>query len=260
MAKKAASKTANTEEKLRALYDLQLVDSRIDKIRMMRGELPLEVKDLETELETLQQRIDRLEGEAGDLNTEISHKNISIKDANALIKKYLEQQNNVRNNREFEALSKEIEYQNLEIQLAEKRIREFNIKIEQKNELLEAAKEKFKERNSDLDLKKSELKGILEETRKEEETLMKKSEDFASKIEDRLLRQYQQIRRNSVNGLAVVTLDRGASGGSFFVIPPQRQLDIRNRKKIIISEHCGRILVDQELAKEEEDKIEKLIS
>lgn len=259
MAKKSASKPVSTEDKLRALYDLQLVDSKIDKIRMMRGELPLEVEDLEKELEALQQKIDRLQAEVDEFETDVNHKNISIKDANALIKKYEEQQNNVRNNREFEALSKEIEYQNLEIQLAEKRIREFKIKIEQKNELLDNAKTKFKERNGDLDVKKGELEGILEETRKEEETLLKKSDEFAKKIEDRLLRQYKQIRKNAVNGLAVVTLDRGASGGSFFVIPPQRQLDIRSRKKIIISEHCGRILVDPELAQEEEERIAKLV-
>lgn len=259
MATKAASKPISTEEKLRALYDLQIIDSRIDKIRSMRGELPLEVEELERELQALKDKITTLEGELEDLDTQISHKNIAIKDANALIKKYEEQQNNVRNNREFEALSKEVEFQNLEIQLAEKRINEFKVKIEHKKELLATANAKLEERSNDLEIKKSDLDGILAETDKEEKFLLAKSEEFASKIEDRLLYQYRRIRENSANGLAVVTIERGASGGSFFMIPPQRQIDIAQRKKIIFSEHCGRILVDEELAREEEEKIESML-
>ncbi len=255
----AKAKPINTEDKLRALYDLQIIDSRIDKIRSMRGELPLEVQDLEEELEGLKERTEKLAGEISDFETEISHKQIAIKDSKALIKKYEEQQNNVRNNREFEALTKEVEFQNLEIQLAEKRIKEFKIKIEQKTELLDQAKGKQKERKADLELKKGELDSILEETKKEEEFLLKKSNDFSKKIEDRLLNQYRRIRENSVNGLAVVTIERGASGGSFFRIPPQRQIDIAQRKQIIVSEHCGRILVDPELATQEEERIEKLL-
>jgi len=259
MAKKAASKPISTEDKLRALYDVQIIDSRIDKIRAMRGELPLEVEELEKELEALKEKIGSLEAELEDLDTQINHKNISIKDAKALIKKYEEQQNNVRNNREFEALTKEVEFQNLEIQLAEKRIGEYKIKIEHKKEILETANAKLAERTEDLDLKKKDLDGILADTDKEEKFLLKKSDEFASKIEDRLINQYKRIRENSANGLAVVTIERGASGGSFFIIPPQRQIDIAQRKKIIFSEHCGRILVDPELAQEEEDKIQALL-
>ena len=159
----------------------------------------------------------------------------------------------------FEALTKEVEFQNLEIQLAEKRIGEYKIKIEHKKEILETANAKLAERTEDLDLKKKDLDGILADTDKEEKFLLKKSDEFASKIEDRLINQYKRIRENSANGLAVVTIERGASGGSFFIIPPQRQIDIAQRKKIIFSEHCGRILVDPELAQEEEDKIQALL-
>jgi len=257
--KKASKKTISTEDKLRALYDLQIIDSRIDKIRAMRGELPLEVEDLEKELEALKEKIGNLEAELEDLDTQINHKNIAIKDAKALIKKYEEQQNNVRNNREFDALTKEVEFQNLEIQLAEKRIGEFKVKIEHKKELLENANAKLEERTNDLEVKKNDLEGILKDTDKEEKFLLKKSDEFSKNIEYRLLTQYRRIRDNSANGLAVVTIERGASGGSFFVIPPQRQIDIAQRKKIIFSEHCGRILVDPELAQEEEDKIESLL-
>lgn len=255
----AKPKKGSMEEKLRALYDLQVIDSRIDKIRAMRGELPLEVEDLEKELEGLRGKIENLESELADLDTQINHKNIAIKDAQALIKKYEEQQNNVRNNREFEALSKEVEFQNLEIQLAEKRIGEYKVKIEHKNELLESAKAKLDERTNDLEVKKNDLEDILKETDKEEKFLLKKSDEFAAKIEDKLLNQYRRIRENSANGLAVVTIERGASGGSFFVIPPQRQIDIAQRKKIVFSEHCGRILVDPELAEQEEEKIESML-
>jgi uncharacterized protein len=259
MAKKATN-TVTIEEKLRSLYDLQLIDSKIDQIRDMRGELPLEVEDLEAELSSLEEKLDKIKAEIKDQDNEISNKKIEIKDSQALIKKYEEQQNNVRNNREFEALSKEIEYQNLEIQLCEKRIREYQARIANKNEVLELTQEKYNERKEDLDHKKGELDKILAETKKEEEELLNKSKDFSKNIEERLLVAYGRIRKNMNNGLAVVPVVRGASGGSFFLIPPQRELEIRARKKIIFSEHCGRILVDEELATEEEEKMKELFN
>lgn len=248
----------SVEEKLRSLYDLQLIDSKIDQIRDMRGELPLEVEDLEVELKTLEEQLEKINEEIKDQEVEISNKKIEIKEAQTLIKKYEEQQNNVRNNREFEALSKEVEYQNLEIQLCEKRIREFQARIANKNEVLELTQQKYNERKEDLDHKKGELDKILAETKKEEEELLSKSKEFATNIENRLLIAYKRIRSNMKNGLAVVPVVRGASGGSFFLIPPQRELEIRARKKIIFSEHCGRILVDEELANEEEEKMKSL--
>lgn len=258
MAKKKTTKTVSVEDKLRALYDLQLIDSKIDQIRDMRGELPLEVKDLEAELEVLSGKVDKIKAEIKELETNISDKKNEIKDAQALIKKYEEQQNNVRNNREFEAIAKEIEYQQLEIQLCEKRIKEYQARIAQKNEMLEIAEDKLKERQDDLDHKKKELDTILGDTQKEEDELLKKSRDFEKNIEERLLTAYKRIRKNMKNGLAVVPVVRGASGGSFFLIPPQQQLEIANRKKIIFSEHCGRILVDEQLATEEEEKMKEM--
>lgn len=259
MATKEATKTNITvEDKLRALYDLQLIDSKIDQIRDLRGELPLEVKDLETELQELRDRMDRFNIDIEELEKEISKKKNEIKEAQELIKKYEEQQNNVRNNREFEALSKEIEFQNLEIQLCEKRIKEFQVRIAGKKEVLEAASQKFNERNEDLQHKQGELDKILGDTQKEEDTLLAKSKEYEAFIEPRLLTAYKRIRANMKNGLAVVPVIRGASGGSFFLIPPQKQLVISTRKKIIFSEHCGRILVDEQLAYEEEEKMNTL--
>lgn len=254
------AKEVTVEEKLRALYDLQLIDSRIDKIRNIRGELPLEVEDLEDEIAGLQTRVNKINDELEELDTEIKNKKNLIKDAQEKISKYEAQQKNVRNNREFDALSKEIEFQQLEIELAEKRIREFKAKIENKKEIFKASEDKLKERQSHLEYKKGELESILNETQKEEEALLKKSEEFAEKIEERLISAYRRIRGGAKNGLAVVPVERGASGGSFFTIPPQRQLEIASRKKIITDEHSGRVLVDPELAKEEEERMEKLFS
>lgn len=246
----AAEKTKTTkdttvEEKLAALYTLQTIDSQIDKIRTIRGELPLEVQDLEDEVEGLETRIAKLNDELSEIEQGISDKKNTITDAIALIKKYETQQNNVRNNREFDSLTKEIEYQTLEIQLAEKRINEANAQIEAKKEVLAEAQGRLDERKKDLEHKKSELEDIVAETQKEEETLLKKSKKAEKVIDDRLVTAYQRIRTNAINGLAVVKVERDACGGCFNKIPPQRQLDIKMHKKVIVCEHCGRILVDE---------------
>jgi predicted nucleic acid-binding Zn-ribbon protein len=236
------------EEKLRALFELQKVDSEIDKIRILRGELPLEVQDLEDEIAGLETRVKNLEGEVKNLETAISNKKNEIAQAKDLIKKYQEQQNNVRNNREYDSLSKEIEYQTLEIELCEKRIKEFTAQIALKKEAIDQATALLNERKSDLDQKKKELEEIVAETQKEEEQLLQRSREIEAIIEPRLLTAYKKIRGNARNGLAVVTVERDACGGCFNKIPPQRQLDIRSRKKIIVCEYCGRILVDDEIA------------
>jgi len=256
----AKKKEVTVEDKLRALFDLQLIDSRIDEIKNTRGELPLEVKDLEDEIEGLQTRLNNFNTDIENLETGIANKKNNIEEANALSKKYIEQQKNVRNNREFDSISKEIEYQDLEIQLAEKHIKEFQVKIDQKNEIISAAKERIKDKEIHLKHKQDELNSILEETEKEEAVLNKKSVDFGKLIDERLLKAYHKIRSNVRNGLAVVSIERGASGGSFFTIPPQRQVEIATRKKIITDEHSGRILIDSQLAEEEKKKMSKYIS
>ena len=245
---------------MRALYDLQLIDSRVDEIRNVRGELPLEVQDLEDEVLGLKTRMDKLKTDVETVNFEITAKKNLIDESKALMKKYSEQQKNVRNSREFNSLSKEVEFQELEIQLAEKNIKEFKAQIEQKKEVIAATKEKLSERESHLKHKKGELDAILAETEKEEKALLKKSEEYEDKIEDRLIKAYKRIRHNVKNGLAVVPVERGASGGSFFTIPPQVQVEIASRKKIITDEHSGRILVDPLLAEEEQDRMEKLFA
>ena len=256
----AKKKEVTVEERLRALYDLQLIDSRIDEIRNVRGELPLEVRDLEDEVAGLNTRLEKLEDSLEVINNDISSKKNLIEEAKALIKKYNEQQKNVRNNREFNSISKEIEYQELEIQLAEKNIKEYKAQIEQKKEVISETKDRLKERQTHLKHKKSELDAILAETEKEEEALIKKSDDYKKSIEDRLVSAYNRIRTNVKNGLAVVPIERGASGGSFFTIPPQVQMEIASRKKIITDEHSGRILVDAALAEEEKTKMEKMFA
>lgn len=252
MAKTAVKKEVSVEDKLKALYDLQRIDSSIDKIQQIRGELPLEVRDLEDEIEGLELRHDNLTAEVKDLETSITEKKNAMKDSLALIKKYEEQQNNVRNSREFDSISKEIEFQTLEIQLAEKKIKEFKFAIESKKEIIEAAAANLEERKADLAHKKGELDEIVAETEKEEQELAKKSEKAGKVIEERLLKAYHRIRENSRNGLGVVVIERDSCGGCFNKIPPQRQLDIRTRKKIIVCEHCGRILIDMELANGED--------
>ncbi len=243
------NKTDHTvEAKLSALYELQSIDSTIDKIRIVRGELPVEVTDLEDEVAGLETRVNKLTEDANQLEDSIVNKKQAIKESQLLIKKYEGQQNNVKNNREYDSLTKEIEFQNLEIQLSEKRIKEFTQEITTKNTIIEVSKKTLDERKNDLEIKKAELESIIQETKKEEETLMARSIAAAAIIEDRLLIAYKKIRENSKNGLAVVGIQRDACGGCFNKIPPQRQLDIRQRKKIIVCEHCGRILVDAELA------------
>lgn len=238
------------EDRLRALYSLQLVDSEIDKIKTLRGELPLEVQDLEDEIAGLETRLGNLREEVVVLEKSVQKKHNEISDSEALIKKYEEQQKNVRNNREFDSLSKEIEYQNLEIELYNKKIKEFNIQIEEKKVVIDGSDGTLSERQADLDNKKSELDEIISDTQKEEEGLYKKLDKVQSIIEDRLLTAYKRIRSNARNGLAVVPVQRDACGGCFNQIPPQRQLDIKSRKKIIVCEYCGRILVDDEIIKE----------
>lgn len=236
------------EEKLRALFQLQYIDSQIDKIRIVRGELPMEVSDLEDEVAGLQTRIANYAQEAATINEQITNKKIAIKDSTVLIKKYESQQMNVKNNREYDSLTKENEFQKLEIQLAEKRIKEFAGELAAKNAILEASQQTLDERTSDLMNKKSELDNIIAETQKEEEDLQKMSKQAEAIIEERLLAAYKNIRENAINGLAVVTISRDACGGCFNKIPPQRQLDIRQHKKVIVCEHCGRILVDASFA------------
>ena len=256
-----AKKTEFTvEEKLRALYDLQLIDSRIDKIRSVRGELPLEVEDLEDEVAGLKVRIEKINEELNQYSDEIKSKKNAIEHSKSMIKKYNDQQKNVRNNRAFESLSKEIEFQELEIELCTKQIKELETQIEFKKESIEQNNETLKERSEHLEHKKGELQDILKETENEENELLKKSNEFESKIDESLLISYKKIRSSVRNGLAVVAVDRGASAGSFFTIPPQVQLDIASRKKLITDEHSGRILVDKELADEECLKMEKLFT
>jgi predicted nucleic acid-binding Zn-ribbon protein len=261
MAKKqtAVAKEVTIEDKLRALYDLQQIDSRIDKIRTIRGELPLEVEDLEDEIAGLKTRLDKLKAETKTFDEEVAARKQQIKDAQTLIKKYEQQQMNVRNNREFDSLSKEIEFQTLEIQLAEKKIKEAQFRIEDKKKAAEEISAKIDDRSEDLKQKKDELDAIVEETRKDEEMLLDKSSEFAGYIEDRLQSAYKRLRSNAANGLAVVSIQRDACGGCFAHIPPQRQLDIAQRKKVIVCEYCGRILTDQVLASEEEDKMLKVL-
>lgn len=233
------------ERKLFALYSVQQIDSQIDKIRIIRGELPLEVEDLEDEIIGLQTRIDNYITDIESSERQVKEKEFAIKESLGLIKRYEEQQNNVRNNREYDSLTKEIEYQNLEIQLAEKRIREFSSTLIIKKDEITKAQKILEERKNDLEMKKAELTDIITETEKEEVMLHHKSEDNQKFIESRLLTAYKRIRKNARNGLAVVPIERDACGGCFSKIPPQRQLDIRMHRKIIVCEYCGRILVDQ---------------
>jgi uncharacterized protein len=237
------------EKRLIALYSLQQVDSQVDKIRIIRGELPLEVQDLEDEIAGLETRVENYILETVAVEKSITEKKTFIKDCHALIKKYEDQQMNVRNNREYDSLTKEIEFQNLEIQLAEKRIKEFQASLELKKEEIDRYQKLLSDRKSDLEIKKNELDDIIAETEKEEQDLITNSEKNRKYIEERLLTAYTRIRKNARNGLAVVQIERDACGGCFNKIPPQHQLDIRMHKKIIVCEYCGRILVDDEIVK-----------
>jgi predicted nucleic acid-binding Zn-ribbon protein len=255
----AAKKEITVETKLRTLYDLQLIDSRIDQIRSVRGELPLEIEDLNDHVIGLNKRLSNIQSEIKELEEEISVKKNKIDESKVLMNKYKEQQENVKNSREFNFLTKEIEYQDLEIQLSEKRIKDFKIKIAQKKEIVDASKQKIKLQNEILDRKTAELNTIMDETSKEENQLTTKSEEFSKLIEEQLLKAYKRIRNGVENGQAVVSVDRGASSGSFFTIPPQKQVEIASRKKIIIDEYSGRILVDGALAEEETKKMNEII-
>ena len=256
----ATIKEINVEEKLRALYTLQLVDSKIDEIRNVRGELPLEVDDLEDEVAGLSTRLEKLKGDLDSIDDQVKEKKNAIDAHKAAIKKYLEQQKNVRNNREFNSLTKEVEFQELEIQLAEKHIKEMKASIEHKKEVVAQTKERLDGKQTHLKHKKAELSDIMAETEKEENFLSGKSEELRGQIEERLIAAYDRIRNSVRNGLAVVSIERGASAGSFFTIPPQTQMEIAARKKIITDEHSGRILVDGVLADEEKEKMEKLFA
>jgi len=248
MTKSAQTQDATTlsiEDKLKYLYQLQLIDSKIDQLKMLHGELPLEVQDLEDDITGLETRINNFENDIKQLNNQISEKKTEIVNAQALIKKYEAQQMNVRNNREFDALSKEIEFQHLEIELFEKRIREYTATIENRNQVIKESLEILDDRKQDLLGKKNELEEIVRENSKDVQELNNQVEAVSAFIDARTLNAYYRIRNNARNGLAVVTVERDACSGCFAKIPPQRQLDIRSHKKIIPCEFCGRILVDR---------------
>ncbi len=255
----AKKKEISVEEKLRALFDLQIIDSRIDEIRNVRGELPLEVEDLESEIQGMTVKLEKLNSDLAEFDTSIKEFKNGIEEAKELITKYADKLNNVRNNREYNSIVKEEEFQKLEIELAEKKIKELKAKTELKKETIETLNAQIADKQKHLDAKKSELDEIMKETEKEETLLMEQSGKFEAKIEERLIKAYKKIRSNVKNGLAVVAVERGASGGSFFTIPPQVQMEIASRQKIITDEYSGRILVDAELAEEEKTKITKMI-
>ena len=250
------------EEKLNSLYNLQKIDSEIDRIRIIRGELPIEVEDLEDDIAGLETRTGKIQAEIDEIDLDITNRKQGSKDSETAIQKYKERQNNVRNNREYESLSKEIEFQELEIKLNEKRTKEGKIKIENKKEILGEATERLDMKKADLATKKAELDSIISATQKDEEKLLKASKSAKKKIEDRLVVAYDRLRNNSKNGLAVVELIYGAAkrgtghrdascGGCFNKIPPQRELDIVTKKKIIICEHCGKILIPSQQKQED---------
>lgn len=246
MAKKKTS-TVTVEDRLKALYQLQMIDSEVDKIRIVRGELPLEIEDLEDLIGGLQTRLEKLNSELDAINNEILTKKNANLDAEALVKRYEKQLKNIKNNREFSSLTKELEYKGLEIQLNEKHISEFQAKVLHKEEVINELKSEISDREDELSLKNKELAAIIKETEKEEKALLKKSEKAQAVIEERILSAYNRIRGKVKNGLAVVSVDRDACGGCFNQIPPQRQLDIQMHKKVIVCEHCGRILVDSNI-------------
>ncbi len=243
----AAVKELTVEQKLRALFELQKIDSKIDEIKVLKGELPMEVADLEDELTGLQTRISNIEEEIKALEASIAEYKNARKDSESLIAKYNKQQDNVKNNREFDALTKEIELQNLEIQLSDKKIKDTQEEIVNKEAYLEESKAAIDVKVKDLETKKVELEKIIEETDKEEKDLQQKFEKASSSIEERLITAYTKIKHAYINGLAVVKVERDACGGCFNKVPPQRQAEIKQRKKIIVCEHCGRILVDTDI-------------
>lgn len=243
-----AKQTKTIEERLKALYDLQTIDSKIDEIKILKGALPIEVSDLEDEIEGLETRINKLNKQLEEIEDNISKHKENIKTSETLIERYNKQLDDVKNNREYEALTKEIELQSLEIQLSEKRIREATAQKESKAEVLASTQERKDAKAKDLVQKKEELEKIIEKTDKEEKTLNGKSDKARKNIEERMLKYYDKTRNAYRNGLAVVTYRRGSCGGCFNRIPPQLQIEIGNRKEIITCEHCGRVLVDHEIA------------
>ena len=248
MAKKQTDIAPQTvEQKLALLFQLQETDSKIDEIQRLCGELPLEVKDLEDELEGLETRNAKSKEDIAQKEKDIATKKEEIKDAQAQVKKYEQQQMEVRNNREYEAITKEVEFQKLNIELFEKRIREYSNDVENRKVMLENLQAKYNERKLDLEAKRNELDSIISETKAEEDQLKADTENISRNIEERLLTAYKRLRKNAHNGVAVATVERDACGGCFNKIPPQRQLDIKSHKKIIVCEYCGRILVDKEL-------------
>ena len=238
----------SVEEKLKTLYQLQTTLSSIDEKRALRGELPLEVQDLEDEIAGLNTRVEKIQDEIAEFKSAVSQKKHEIAEAQASVERYKSQLDDVKNNREYDTLTKEIEFQSLEIELCNKKIKEALIKVEEKNKDLEEAKHIIADRTTALDEKKNELDEIMQETRDEEEKLKEKAKDLESKIEPRLLASFKRIRKNARNGLGIVYVQRDACGGCFNKIPPQRQLDIKMHKKIIVCEYCGRIMIDPELA------------
>ncbi len=243
----ASVKDFSVEEKLTAVLGLQKIDSKIDDIKTLKGELPMEVKDLEDEIAGLQTRINNIDAEIGNINTFIEEKTNAKKDALALIKKYEKQQDNVKNNREFEAISKEMEMQELEVKLNDKHIKDATYELKDRTNSRLKTEEKIQVVEESLKVKRTELEKITADTDKEEKALAKKSEEAKEKVDPRLLTAYERIRSSYRNGLAVVPILRDSCGGCFNVIPPQRQSEIRQHKKIIVCEHCGRILVDTDL-------------
>ena len=239
--------TISVEDRLRALHQLQIIDSQVDKIRIVRGELPVEIEDLEDLIVGLKTRLEKLTNELDEVNTGLSAKQNSILDAAELVKKYEKQLKNIKNNREFSSLTKELEYKNLEIELNEKHVNDLQAKILHKKEIIEESNLQIKDREEELKVKNTALEAIVKETEKEEKALMKKSDKAQKVIEERLLNSYRRIRSSVKNGLAVVSVSRDACGGCFNQVPPQRQLDIQMHKKVIVCEHCGRILVDGNL-------------
>ena len=248
----AAVKEQSIAEKLKALYALQQIDSKMGEIAILKGELPMEVSDLEDEITGLKTRLRKLESSVAEIDHEIARHNNNIKESEGLIVKYEKQLENVKNNREFDALTKEIELQRLEIQLSQKKIREANAARETKAESLDAINTKLTQRNKDVDSKKVELQKIIEKTEKEETKLVKESDKARKDIDERLLVSYDKIRKTYRNGLAVVTVSRGACGGCFNRIPPQLQIEIGVMKKIIACEHCGRVLIDDSILASEQ--------
>lgn len=236
--------TLTMEDKLRLLFQLQATDSQIDKIHLLRGELPLEVQDLEDDIQRLATRMENLQKEIRDIEKDIAFRRIDADNARGMVTKYETQQSNVKNSREFDSLTKEIENQKLDAELAEKYIREFSLLLKDRKENMEKTREAYEERKKDLEMKQKELESIVSETAKEEDSLQRKAEQIHSQVDARVLSAYRKVRNNARNGLAVVTVKRDACGGCFNKIPPQRQLDIKMSKKIIVCEYCGRILVD----------------